>query len=80
MSHDKAASLVVPGKLIDFLRKEGGRLGLSYNPEISTDEKWTAACEFGREADDSDMVGGAAYGVGRSSADAFGAMMSDLSL
>lgn len=52
------------GKMFDdisvFLGKEGGSFALSYSKKRN---EWMAALEFGQEAPDSPMVGGAAYAV-----------------
>lgn len=74
----KSASQIIPGKLVDFIQREGGALAVSYNPDLNGDDKWTAALHFGKEAEDSDMVGGAAYGIGPTFYEAFGGMMRDL--
>jgi hypothetical protein len=80
MSHDKAPALIIPGKALDFLKTVGGVIAVSYSPELTSDDKWTAAVHFGREAEDSPMAEGAAYGVGATAYDAFGNMMKDLAL
>ncbi|QZE10561.1 hypothetical protein SEA_SCOOBYDOOBYDOO_246 [Mycobacterium phage ScoobyDoobyDoo] len=74
----KNPSQVIPGKIVDFLEREGGAMAVNYNPELEGDDKWTAAIHFGKEAEDSDMVGGAAYGIGSTFMEAFGGMMRDL--
>lgn len=50
-------------QIADFLNQTagGGRLVLSFD---SDGREWTLGCEFGRESEDSDMVGGAAYSRG----------------
>jgi len=62
------------GGLLDHLAGEGGRLVISYTPqspeEESPDERWLVGYEFGREAEDSDMAGGASYGVNATLRDA----------
>ena len=45
-------------KLTQFLKSEGGQLVITYNNDK---EKWVLGLEFGREAEDSDMAGGASY-------------------
>lgn len=76
----KSPSQVIPGKLVDFLEREGGALAVNFNPDISSEDKWTAALHFGREAEDSPMAAGAAYGIGPTFFDAFGAMLRELDL
>lgn len=46
-----------------LLQQGGGRFGLSFNNDPVTEEPWLAALEWGQEAPDSDMYGGAAYGL-----------------
>jgi len=58
-------------KLLRFLEQEGGSLGIYRSVEQPVQDGqgnrsiaragWTVALEFGREAEDSDMVGGASY-------------------
>lgn len=53
--------------LLDHLAGEGGRLAIAFNrgdPGPGKDDSWVVAYEFGREAEDSDMAGGASYGIG----------------
>jgi hypothetical protein len=47
--------------LIEHLTENGGRLVVSYTP--GDEDRAVAGYEFGREAEDSDMAGGAAYGM-----------------
>lgn len=44
--------------LLSVVEKNEGALAVSF-----TKDTWSVACEFGREAEDSPMVGGAAYGM-----------------
>lgn len=46
------------------LTSEGGRVVLSHDPDRHEDESWVVGIEFGKEAPDSPMAGGAAYGTG----------------
>lgn len=46
--------------IITGLAREGGGFGIVFNMERG---KWFTSLEFGREAEDSPMAGGAAYGV-----------------
>jgi hypothetical protein len=48
-----------------FLRREGGRLMIA-----TSGDNWLVGVEFGQEADDSDMAGGAAYASESSITDA----------
>jgi len=50
-------------RLLRHLHTNGGRLTILFDPagESGCTEPWTLGYEFGKEADDSDMVGGAAY-------------------
>jgi hypothetical protein len=53
--------------VLDHLAGEGGRLTIAFaRGEIDTppDDRWIVGYEFGREAEDSDMAGGASYGIG----------------
>lgn len=49
--------------LIKFIERHGGGIGVMFN---DGNHEWTVAVEFGREAADSDMAGGASYGIGES--------------
>jgi hypothetical protein len=49
-------------KILEHLHVEGGRLTVAYDDE---EDDWTVAFEFGHEAEDSPMVGGASYATGR---------------
>jgi hypothetical protein len=53
-----------------------GDVGLSIVRSEGINE-WTVAIEMGREAHDSDMVGGAAYGVAESLSEALEAALSE---
>lgn len=60
------------------LAEEGGRFMLAkMDGPKSVSEPWTAGMEWGREAEDSDMVGAAAYGVGSSPSEAITRMLQD---
>jgi hypothetical protein len=53
--------------VLDHLAGEGGRLTIAFRQgEVDTppDDRWIVGYEFGREAEDSDMAGGASYGMG----------------
>jgi hypothetical protein len=53
--------------VLDHLAGEGGRLTIAFRQgEVDTppDDRWIVGYEFGREAPDSDMAGGASYGMG----------------
>lgn len=49
------------GRLFSLLRSQGGHLGFGYNPDNG---EWLIALVFGKEAEDSDMAGGASYALG----------------
>lgn len=48
-------------RLITHLGDDEGRLVIVHDPEKEPDQRWMVAYEFGREAPDSDMAGGASY-------------------
>lgn len=52
-------------KLVDDLSQQdgGGSFAVQRNEDAGV-PVWMVSYEFGKEAEDSDMVGGAAYGVG----------------
>jgi hypothetical protein len=61
--------------------KEGGRFMIAKMDEGgNVTEPWTAGLEWGREAEDSDMMGAAAYGVGRTPAESITRMLQDAGL
>jgi hypothetical protein len=69
--------------VFDFLIQWGGTLVVSApvaGPPGSDREDVLVSVEFGREADDSDMVGGAAYGVGPTLEEALESVVADLGL
>jgi hypothetical protein len=50
-------------QLLDHLKGEGGHIVITFREDHHGSE-WVVGYEFGREAPDSDMAGGAAYGMG----------------
>jgi hypothetical protein len=61
---EDGAPIVEPevfGKLIGLLHAEGGRLIIHFD---KSREEWMVGVEFGQEAEDSDMAGGASYSLG----------------
>lgn len=72
-------SIVIPGSFLAHLEAQGGVMSISYNPDVQPDP-YIVGYHFGRESEDSDMVGGAAYGVSSTAADAFAGMLQDLAL
>lgn len=67
--------LAVPAKVARVLEKEGGRLAIAYDHHRA---EWVVGLEFGQEADDSDMAGGAAYGTGDTYSEAMAQAAGDL--
>lgn len=53
--------------------KEGGVLAVT-----ERDGRYVAGYQFGREAEDSDMAGGAAYGIGDTVYEALNSLVADL--
>ena len=49
-------------KLLAYLGEQGGVLIIQKTEDVQP--PWMVSFEFGKEAEDSDMVGGAAYGAG----------------
>jgi hypothetical protein len=60
-----------------LIRQEGGQIVLSHNPEGGVGDKWHASLAFGREAPDSDMAAGVAYGMGTEASDALRTALSE---
>jgi hypothetical protein len=50
--------------ILDHLAQEDGRLMVSHRPATDGSERWVVGYEWGHEAEDSDMVGAASYGMG----------------
>ena len=73
MSEDMTNSLRV---LFQHIEDNEGQLVVSQ----SSKGEWVIGYTFGREAEDSDMAGGAAYGVGPSLTSAIDQVMRDLRL
>ena len=49
-------------KIADTLEKEGGGFGISCQKKpVGDNDIWVGSLEWGKEAEDSDMVGAAAY-------------------
>lgn len=69
--HDDRTSAQV---LLDTLGEQGGSLAINGED----DGEWIVAIEFGREADDSPMAGGAAYGAGSTMAEALDSAAKEL--
>lgn len=68
-------------ELIKFLEKQGsGRFAVSFLPDQDSGMPWTVMAEFGREAEDSNMAGGAAYGVGNSFEEAFAQLKNEIGI
>lgn len=69
------AEVTIPAPAVRTVTEQGGRVVLAYNPDFG---EWVAGAEFGQEAPDSDMVAGAAYGVGQTAQQALDQMAEDL--
>lgn len=69
------AEVTIPASAVRTLVEQGGRVVLAYDLDQG---EWVAGVEFGREAPDSDMVAGAAYGVGQTAQQALDQMAEDL--
>lgn len=61
-------------KVLSTLDEQGGRFALARSDERG----WVAGLEFGREAPDSPMAAGAAYGTGDSALEAISRLAADL--
>lgn len=57
------------------LAEDGGAFALTYSTQREADGPWLAAIEWGREDEESDMAGAAAYGMGSSAAQAIEMML-----
>lgn len=64
--------------LIDHLEEHEGQLIISYSNDNSKNREWVVGYKFGKEAEDSDMAGGATCGFGPSLAQALDMMTQDL--
>jgi hypothetical protein len=62
------------GQALDRIDAEGGQLVISKN----ADQEWLVGLTWGKEAEDSDMAGAAAYGVGHSADAALIGLLNDL--
>lgn len=51
-------------QLLDHLQANGGKIVIGCDEDRAYGREWIVGYEFGREAEDSDMAGGAAYGMG----------------
>lgn len=56
-------------KIIETIGSDTGMLSICHDPDSDSDF-WLVGLEFGREAEDSPMAGGAAYGTGKTLAEA----------
>ena len=57
-------------KAIELLEKEEGRVTF-FKFSKNGEAQYGVGIEFGKESEDSDMIGGAAYGIGESLEEAF---------
>lgn len=55
----------------------GGTFAITLVSKDKEDEHWVAMAEFGQEAEDSPMVGGASYGMGPSANEAVSTVLTE---
>lgn len=60
-------------RLVTLIRDQGGTFTVA-----NRDGEWLIGCEFGREAEDSPMAGGALYGIGRTFEEAAASAVADV--
>jgi hypothetical protein len=61
-------------RAVKTIAEEGGRLMISYEEEKGV---WITGMEWGKEAEDSDMAGAAAYGLQDTLESSLGALVED---